>query len=466
MSWPHCREAMGKIQAIALLKVGRHDAGLVGQPAADSSSVGSGGMGIVPGARAALALLLCINLFNYIDRQVLAAVVPEIQKQYLSGVADADAKTGWLAMAFMLSYMLTSPIFGFLADRWSRWLLVAIGVILWSLASGASGLAGTFGLLLVTRLFVGVGEAAYGPVAPTIISDYYPIEHRGKVLSWFYMAIPVGSALGYTLGGAVASAWSWHWAFFIVVPPGIALGIWAMFMRDPPRGSADRAGAAPARTAQWRDYLVLLRTPSYVLNTLAMEAMTFAIGGIGFWMPKYVHDFRGVGTLSSVNLMFGIIVVVSGLSGTLLGGIAGDKLRQRYPGSYFLVSAAGMLTGFPLFLLMLVTPFPYAWGVIFLAVFCLFFNTGPANTALANVTHPSMRATAFAVNIFVIHALGDAISPTVIGMITDRFNHNMNIGFMAVSGMMALGGVLWWWGARFLARDTELAPTRLQRRLQ
>jgi len=392
---------------------------------------------------------------------VLAAVVPEIQKQYLAGVPDADAKTGWLAMAFMLSYMLTSPIFGFLADRWSRWLLVAIGVILWSLASGASGLAGTFGLLLATRLFVGVGEAAYGPVAPTIISDYYPIEHRGKVLSWFYMAIPVGSALGYTLGGAVASAWSWHWAFFIVVPPGIALGIWAMFMKDPPRGATDQAGASAGRRAQWRDYLILLRTPSYVLNTLAMTAMTFAIGGVGFWMPKYVHDFRGYGSLSSVNLIFGVIVVVSGLAGTLLGGIAGDKLRRRFPGSYFLVSAAGMLTGFPLFLLMLATPFPYAWIVIFLAVFCLFFNTGPSNTALANVTHPSMRATAFAVNIFIIHALGDAISPTVIGMITDHFNHNMNIGFLAVSGMMAVGGVLWWWGARYLGRDTELAPTRL-----
>lgn len=425
------------------------------------SSAGSAGGGIVRGARAALILLLCINLFNYIDRQVLAAVVPEIQKQYLAGVPDADAKAGWLAMAFMLSYMLTSPIFGVLADRWSRWLLVAIGVVLWSLASGASGLAGTFGLLLVTRLFVGVGEAAYGPVAPTIISDYYPIEHRGRVLSWFYMAIPVGSALGYTLGGAVASAWSWHWAFFIVVPPGIGLGIWALFMKDPPRGSTDRADSAAGRPARWRDYLILLRTPSYVLNTLAMTAMTFAIGGIGFWMPKYVHDFRGYGSLSSVNLIFGIIVVVSGLAGTLLGGIAGDKLRQRFPGSYFLVSAAGMLTGFGLFLLMLVTPFPYAWGVIFLAVFCLFFNTGPSNTALANVTHPSMRATAFAVNIFIIHALGDAISPTVIGMITDRFNHNMNVGFLAVSGMMAVGGVLWWWGARFLAKDTELAPTRL-----
>jgi MFS family permease len=452
---------LDRIQAIALGKSARHDARFVGMVATESSSGGSGGMGIVRGARAALVLLLCINLFNYIDRQVLAAVVPEIQKQYLAGDAQADAKTGWLAMAFMLSYMVTSPIFGVLADRWSRWLLVAIGVILWSLASGASGLAGTFGLLLVTRLFVGVGEAAYGPVAPTIISDYYPIEHRGKVLSWFYMAIPVGSALGYTLGGAVASSWSWHWAFFIVVPPGIALGVWAMFMRDPPRGSADGKERGAARHATARDYLILLRTPSYVLNTLAMTAMTFAIGGIGFWMPKYVHDFRGVGTLSSVNMMFGIIVVVAGLSSTLLGGIAGDKLRGRFPGSYFLVSAGGMLCGFPLFLLMLVTPFPYAWIVIFLAVFCLFFNTGPANTALANVTHPSMRATAFAVNIFVIHALGDAISPTVVGMITDRFDHNMNIGFLAVSGMMAIGGVLWWWGARYLGRDTELAMSRL-----
>src|SRR5207302_446226 len=123
--------------------------------------------------------------------------------------------------------------------------------------------------------------------------------------------------------------------------------------------------------------------------------------------------------LDNVNITFGAILVVAGLSATLLGGIAGDRLRNRFPGSYFLVSGVAMLVGFPLSIAMLYVPFPWAWGCIFLACFCLFFNTGPTNTILANVTHPAMRASGYALNILIIHAFGDVISPLVIGAITD-----------------------------------------------
>lgn len=414
-----------------------------------------------PGARNAVILLLMINLFNYVDRQVLAAVEPLIRVHF--GVSKAEM--GWLATAFLVSYMVVAPVFGWLGDRMSRWLLVAIGVTLWSLASGATGLAHTFILLLITRCFVGVGEAAYGPVAPTIISDMYPVARRGSVLAWFYLAIPVGSALGYVLGGFLGDQFGWRSAFYAVVVPGLLLGAWSMMKRDPKRGGAD-AGAtaapdAPPRKARLQDYLILLKTRSYVLDCLGMTAMTFAIGGIAFWMPSYIYEFRKDNTLSlgKVNLVFGGITVVAGFLATLAGGWAGDKLRPRFGGSYFLVSAAGLLTGFPLLLGVLYTPFPYAWGFIALAVFCLFFNTGPSNTILANVTHPSMRSTAFAMNILVIHALGDAISPPVMGWISDHYD--MNAAFLVVGVMFLLGGLIWLWGARYLKEDTELAPRRL-----
>jgi len=213
-----------------------------------------------PGARPALVLLLLINLFNYIDRQVLAAVVDPIRESFFSaGGKSADspalnalqdwcrghlgfkpelALVGVLSMAFMVTYMVGAPIFGRLAEKKGRWILVGVGVLLWSLASGASGLAGGFFALLLTRCFVGIGEAAYGPVAPALISDFYPVKMRGQVLAWFYMAIPVGSALGYVLGGAIGRSsigqlgarWfglpaeSWRWAFYAVVVPGL---IWA-----------------------------------------------------------------------------------------------------------------------------------------------------------------------------------------------------------------------------------------------
>jgi MFS family permease len=375
---------------------------------------------------------------------------------------------GWLATAFLLSYMVFAPVFGWLGDRFSRWVLVAVGVILWSLASGATGLAHTFVILLVTRCFVGIGEAAYGPVAPTILSDLYPVSTRGRILSWFYLAIPVGSALGYTLGGGIASAFhTWRAPFYAVVIPGLLLGAWSLFMRDTRHGAAGApeaegrtdaaAVAAPVRHARWADYRSLLRNRSYVLNTLGMTAMTFAIGGMGFWMPTYVYEYRynKATDLGKVNLVFGGITVVAGFAATLLGGWLGDRLRRRLPGSYFLVSAAGLLAGFPMLLGMLYTPFPYAWIFVFLAVFCLFFNTGPSNTILANVTPPTVRATAFALNIFVIHALGDAISPPVIGWISDRYN--MNAGFLFVGLMFLVGGVIWLLGAKYLQRDTERA---------
>src|SRR5437763_15852301 len=189
-----------------------------------------------PGARPALILLLLINLFNYIDRQVLAAVVDPLKETFFgphagaTGSVSLDALQDWcrahlgfkpelaligiLSMAFMVTYMAGAPLFGRLAERRSRWTLIGIGVILWSLASGASGLAATFFALLLTRCFVGIGEAAYGPVAPAMLSDLYPEERRGKVMAWFYLAIPVGSALGFVLGGEAADpAWGWRGAF-------------------------------------------------------------------------------------------------------------------------------------------------------------------------------------------------------------------------------------------------------------
>jgi MFS family permease len=344
-------------------------------------------------------------------------------------------------------------------------MLIGIGVILWSVASGASGLAGTFVALLLTRCFVGIGEAAYGPVAPVIISDLYPVQNRGRVLAWFYMAIPVGSALGYVLGGWVAGSglgeWgasvlgarpeSWRWAFYLVVPPGILLGIYALFMHEPPRGRADGLHV-PAAPVRWRDYLVFLRTPSYVLCTLGMTAMTFSIGGIAFWMPYYLEMRAGAPAQST--LIFGLITVLAGLSGTLLGGILGDRLRVRFDGAYFLVSGTAMLVGFPLFFGVLHAPFPWLWVLLFLTVFCLFFNTGPTNTILANVTHPSMRAAGFALNILVTHALGDVISPVVIGLLSDWLG-DIGSAFLVVSAMFIAAGGFWLLGVRHLRRDMQ-----------
>jgi MFS family permease len=402
-----------------------------------------------PGARRALALLLTLNLFCYLDRYILAALEPEISKAFF-GLDDpnAMAKTGSLATVFLISYMVLSPLFGWMSDRYSRWKIIAFGAALWSLATSASGWAPVFAVLVAARILVGAGEAAYGPAAPTIIADLFPKARRGLVLAWFFAAIPFGSALGYLFGGMVGAAHGWRAPFHYAAIPGLILAGLCLLMKD-----RRPAGGAGRKHATWADYKGLIRIPSYVYNVAAQTAMTFAIGGISFWAPAYFFRERGQADLAQVNLIFGGITAVAGLAATLFGGWLADRLAGRVRGAYFWVSGVGILISFPCTLGMLAAPFPWAWVLCFLAVFFLFFNIGPANTAIANVTSPAVRASAFAVNIFVIHALGDAISPPLIGAIADR--SSLTIGFVVVSFAMLIAGLLWLFGAKHLERDAE-----------
>lgn len=404
-------------------------------------------------ARNALALLVVINLVCYLDRYILASILKPLKETFLAGDPNANSKAGLLTSAFMVSYMVMAPVFGVLADRYNRWTIIGVSVAFWSLASGASGLAMTYTGFLLTRIFLGVGEAGYGPAAPTILSDYFPVEKRGQVMAWFYMAIPVGSALGYGFGGLMQSVLApvvadpWRWAFYLMTVPGLLLAFWCFRQPEP-----KRAGAGAARKPGLAEYKQLLRIPSLITNILGQTAMTFAIGGLSVFVPLYLEEARGVPT-AQASLVFGAIVAAGGLVATLFGGWLADRLRDRFSGAYFLVSGSGMLLGFPMTLAMLYVPFPYAWIFVFLAIFFLFLNTGPANTALANVTPAPLRATAFAVNILVIHLLGDVLSPPIIGFVKDR-THSWNAAFFTVSVAMLLAGIIWIASMKSLAKDT------------
>jgi MFS transporter, Spinster family, sphingosine-1-phosphate transporter len=490
----------------------------------------------IPGAGWALALLLGINLFNYIDRQVLSATLPLIRLDASIFRPDdpwATTKLGALTTAFMVAYTLLSPLFGRLGDTMRRWAIVGIAVLLWSMATGGTGLAASYLMLFFTRCLVGIGEAAYGPVAPAMLSDAFPPDHRGRVMAWFYAAIPVGSALGFVIGSQVADAAGWRWAFYVVVFPGIALGTCCFFMREPPRRPTPQsepvAPSAPAPS--YRAVLRELRgIRSFVLCCAGMTASTFVLGGVATVMQLYIFerearftldakaltkltdlkdsagervippavtdklqavpwatemtlpDFKaklqatltetefkayssfvyekspaeGSLTNGTIGLYLGGIVVISGLLATLLGGVLGDRLTNRgMKGAYFHVVGWSMMVGFPFFVAMLYVPFPMAWGLLFVAVFFLFFNTGPANTILANVVRSEIRATAFAVNIFIIHAFGDAISPLVIGFIADL--SSLHVAFLFVSFLIPISAVLWVMGAPHLDEDTTRA---------
>ena len=417
-----------------------------------------------PGARSALILLLGINLFNYIDRYVLAAVEPNIRAAFFAaGDPNAMAMTGLLAPAFLITYMLAAPVLGFLADRFSRWVIVGVCVAGFATAFfataffattlRAAGFAATFAALFVTRIFVGIGEGGYGPAAPTILADYFALQMRGRIMAIFCAAIPVGSALGYVLGGIINHQLGWRWAFYLVAIPGIVLGLICFFQKDP----RTRTGIQQQRTrARKKDYLALLHTRSFVFNCMAQTAMTFALGGLAYWMSAYLI-FRNQSPAVATPI-FGGITVVAGLLSTLLGGFVADRLKKRFGGSYFLVSGVGMILAFPLLVAVLYTPFPMAWVFLFGSVFFVFLNTGPSNAALANVAGPRVRATAFAVNILVIHFLGDAFSPPLLGAIAGR--SNMNVAFLVISVAMLISGVIWLFGMKYLAADTAAVETQ------
>ena len=393
-----------------------------------------------------LTLLCAINLLNYADRQMIFAVFPEIQTTF----ALSDTRLGLLGSVFMVMYLLAAPAFGPAGDRCRRGPLVALGVALWSAATAATGLARSYAQLLGARAAVGIGEASYGTIGPTLIADAFPPERRGMMLSLFYMAIPVGSALGYLAGGLIGAAWGWRAAFYAAGLPGLLLAAAAWRLREPARSRPSTP--PPGSRAALRS---LLHNRSYIVNTAAMTAMTFALGGLAAWLPTYFIRAHGL-SLAAANTAIGAVTVVGGLGGTLLGGWLGDRLLLRTRKAYFLLSGWGLLLSVPGAVLAIAATDAYlAFAAIFVAEVLIFLNTGPLNALIVAVTPPGIRARAFGLNIFAIHAFGDALSPALLGLVSDLTNLSTALVFPAF--FLGMAGLLCFWGARGLQADLSAA---------
>lgn len=394
--------------------------------------------------RSVLLLLFCINLVNYVDRQVLYALLPLIKAEMLL----SDAALGALASAFMVVYMCAAPLVGWRADRGSRVKWISGGIALWSLATGLSGLARSYTQLFCARALVGVGESGYGAVSPSFVAEHFPKERRGGVLALFSMAIPVGSALGYVLGGWIGGHWGWRSAFWVVGAPGLILALLALRLKDP--RSADHARTAPAGL---REYAGLYRVKSYLASTLAMTAMTFALGGLAVWMPSFLNRAWGL-SVAEAGTVFGAVTVVAGLAGSLLGGWLGDRLLRVTGKAYFLVSGVGLILAMPAGAAAVMSKsYNGTLALLFLAEMLAFLNMGPLNGVIVSVTAPAVRSMAFAANIFVIHALGDAVSPYLIGLASDQWG--LDRALVGAMAFLGLAGLICLWGARHVEADTE-----------
>jgi MFS family permease len=397
--------------------------------------------------RYALTLLLAVNLLNYIDRQVLYAVFPLVKADFRL----SDAALGFLGSAFMLCYMVSAPLLGWLGDRMRRVKLASSGLVVWSFATALAGLSPGYRSLLAARTVVGIGEASFGTVSPGLLADYFPKERRGRVLSYFYLAIPVGSALGYLFGGILGEAVSWRAAFLLVGVPGLLLAIPLALLREPRRGGTEGSGFSSDGPAH-KGYLQLARTPSFVISTLSMAAMTFALGGLAQWLPTFFYRVHSL-SVAKGNSLFGAITFLAGITGTLTGGWLGDRLQAKSRKGYLIVSGWGFLIGTPIAAYAIMTPFlPGCLAAIFFAEFFLFLNTGPLNAVIVNVTAPGIRSMAFAINIFFIHALGDAISPTILGRLSDLWG--LRTALMVAPAAILVAAFFSFFCMRFIDSDS------------
>ena len=399
------------------------------------------------GARYAIIVLTAMNLLNYIDRYVPSAVKPLFQQE----LGFTDAQTAYPLTAFVLVYMLTSPIFGSLADRMSRKTLIALGVALWSLATAGGAFATGLVTFILARALVGVGEAAYATIAPSLISDYYPPGRRNRMLTIFYVAIPVGAALGFTLGGLIGNAYGWRAALLIVGLPGLIAAGLALLIKEPARGAFDPV-PAPA-IPSWPDALrVLRRTAPYLFAVAGYIAVTWAGGGMADWFATYLVRVRGMDLGAAAGLT-GAATVVGGLAGTLTGGLLADRLKGKTRSPYFALSCLTMIpaAGFALLALTAGSRTVIA-GAILVAQFFMWCYNGPINAIIVNSVPAGMRARAVSMSILSIHLFGDAISPTIIGLISDRTG-SLFSGMVLIPVMMLLGAGIWGVGWRKLSAN-------------
>ncbi len=262
--------------------------------------------------RTALIVLTALNLLNYADRNVLFAVQPLVQDEFHL----TKAQIGYLTSAFLGFYMLAAPFVGPLADRYSRKLIIVVGAVFWSALTLLTAVTHTYGELLVRHTLVGIGEATFVTIAPTFVADLFAENKRGRILGVFYLAIPVGSAAGYLLGGNLAATHGWRFPFYIAAAPGFLLALAVLFLKEPERGQFDSLQETPERGT----IAGLARNPAFLTATLGMAAMTFSLGGIQVWMPQFLYSERHY-SLAAADFTFGIIVVVDGILAALAGSL-------------------------------------------------------------------------------------------------------------------------------------------------
>ncbi len=386
-----------------------------------------------------LFVLTGLNLLNYTDRYVLNAVRTPIADDFGLNYGDS----GRMITAFMLGYFVTSPFFGFLGDRFPRKWLIALGIFVWSAGTVLTGFAGGFAVLLGFRILVGLGEASYATISPSLISDAFGPAKRNNALTIFYVAIPVGSALGYILGGVISAHWGWRHAFIWTGIPGLLLALVLLPFAESRRGQAELADGEAVPKPVARDYLKLFANANYQLVIWGYVAYTFALGAFALWGPTYLEKIHHVPTKNAATF-FGAVLIVAGLVGTLVGGLLATAWHKRNPAGYAWLLSSSILLAVPTaFGAFLSSDKTATMSLLAVSMFLLFLSTGPVNTLILETVPLNLRASAMALSIFMIHLFGDMWSPEIIGRLADAWGGNLRKAVLVLPFALILGGILW-----------------------
>jgi len=383
----------------------------------------------VAGATVALVLLTALNFVNYIDRYIL----PGVQDQIKGEFHVSDSQIGSLTLWFMLAYMAAAPITGWLGDRFPRKPMIVVAALFWSSINLLTAFVHSYDSLNLRHAALGIGEASFGIFAPAMLADFYPEDQRNRVLTIFNIAVPVGAALGYLTGGFVGQHFGWRMSFVVSAVPGIAIALLiALIMKEPARA------ARPTGKAKLEKGIVLslLRNKPYLCSIGGYAMVTFTLGGISWWMPSFLERVDGR-SQQSAGFIMGAITVAAGLLGTIAGGTLAQKWSKRNAAALYLVPAWGAILALPPALMCFFGPRGLTLPSLALAIFLIFMGSGPVNAATVNAVSPQVRATALAGQLLIIHLLGDAPSPKIIGIISDHSNLSVGLGSTLITLIIA-----------------------------
>ena len=421
-------------------------------------------------ARFAFTVLLIVNILNYADRYVLSAVLPKIH----SDLGLTPLQEGLLGSSFLFVYAIATLPLGVWADRSVRKNIVSLCVGLWSVATVLAGFTRNFIQLFLVRSVLGIGEAGYAPASLSLLGDYFSKAHRGRVLSYWSMGTLIGAAIGFTMGGLVADAFGWRWAFYVVGIPGLICAFLAWRMTEPQRGVFDQEDIESASGSEaaiemhgslgkgfWSSIKTFIHIPTYWVLVGALVFSFFTIGGASYWLPTYIHDTFHIG-VGMGGTLSGIVLVISGLVGTIAGGWLADTFQARIPQGRLLVATLGLLIGAPLILLAFFMHILWLFVVVFvLAGITLNFCTGPLNAVIQDVIAPEMRSTAIGLALLLAHLLGDAAAPLAIGSITEKISLGQALLATAPTCLF-IAGLICLFGLRTVQRDMQRMQTTLR----